>query len=218
MANTSTQGFASALDQLLSLNASVSIYMAHGGTNFGFWSGANYGNFYQPHITSYDYDSPLSEGGQHGYGSDGSDKYAATQAVLLKYQAAAGAAPPPPEPPTPAFFATSFNLTKASDLFDNVPRLSNGSISVPAPNTTEQFGQYYGFTLFTGRVPASGPGSLVVNGVADRAQVFVNGEELGGRGVGGKERRRRTETGTKAETERGREKHRETDTKSEGLR
>ena len=35
----------------------------------GFWSGANGGGgkSYQPHETSYDYDSPVSEAGEHGY-------------------------------------------------------------------------------------------------------------------------------------------------------
>lgn len=40
--------------------------MAHGGTNFGFWAGANVdGEVYQPHITSYDYDAPVSEAGDY---------------------------------------------------------------------------------------------------------------------------------------------------------
>ena len=65
--------------------------MAHGGSNFGFafsrvvsvgtvtdyvygsfWAGANfwYGK-YQADLTSYDYDAPISEAGDHGIGSDG---------------------------------------------------------------------------------------------------------------------------------------------------
>ncbi len=36
--------------------ASFNLYMGYGGTNFGWWSGANGGGkSYQPHITSYDY-------------------------------------------------------------------------------------------------------------------------------------------------------------------
>lgn len=39
----------------------------HGGTNFGFWAGANVdGGRYLPHITSYDYDAPIS--GTRGIG------------------------------------------------------------------------------------------------------------------------------------------------------
>ena len=57
-------------------SGSLSLYMAHGGTNFGFWAGANVGDSYQPHITSYDYDCPVSEGGGYGQpGIGGPNKY-----------------------------------------------------------------------------------------------------------------------------------------------
>lgn len=53
---------------MLSLNASFSFYMFHGGTNFGFTSGANTNDTrdsigYLPQLTSYDYDAPLNEAG-----------------------------------------------------------------------------------------------------------------------------------------------------------
>ena len=41
------------------------MYMFHGGTNFGFTSGAHpMGTEYAPFTTSYDYDAPLSEDGR----------------------------------------------------------------------------------------------------------------------------------------------------------
>ncbi len=44
------------LSMLLSLNGSVSLYMAHGGTNFGLWSGANGGgSSFQPSITRFEH-------------------------------------------------------------------------------------------------------------------------------------------------------------------
>ena len=41
------------------------MYMAYGGTNFGFTAGGNKdkGKFIQPLITSYDYDAPINEYG-----------------------------------------------------------------------------------------------------------------------------------------------------------
>ena len=52
---------------------SVCLYMAHGGTNFGFWAGAN-GNLFD--ITSYDYDCPISEDGCTGQpGIGGANKF-----------------------------------------------------------------------------------------------------------------------------------------------
>lgn len=53
---------------MLAMNASFSFYMFHGGTNFGFTSGANMNDTtesigYLPQLTSYDYDAPLDEAG-----------------------------------------------------------------------------------------------------------------------------------------------------------
>uniref|UniRef100_A0A1I7T672 Beta-galactosidase n=1 Tax=Caenorhabditis tropicalis TaxID=1561998 RepID=A0A1I7T672_9PELO len=45
---------------MYSLGASINFYMIHGGTNFGFWNGAE---AEAPCITSYDYTAPISEAG-----------------------------------------------------------------------------------------------------------------------------------------------------------
>ncbi len=58
----SSSAVASALDEMLGVGASVNMYMAHGGTSFGFGAGANAPPF-QPENTSYDYDAPISEAG-----------------------------------------------------------------------------------------------------------------------------------------------------------
>ena len=54
-------------DFLMSNNHSFSMYMAHGGSNFGLWAGANGVDNktfdYGAHITSYDYDAPINEQG-----------------------------------------------------------------------------------------------------------------------------------------------------------
>ncbi|XP_014664713.1 PREDICTED: beta-galactosidase-1-like protein 2 [Priapulus caudatus] len=58
--------FSENLREILEANASVNFYMYHGGTNFGFMSGADsYESepVYRPTVTSYDYDAPLSENG-----------------------------------------------------------------------------------------------------------------------------------------------------------
>ena len=51
------------IDEMLSKNISFSLYMTHGGTNWGHWAGANSPGF-APDVTSYDYDAPISESGQ----------------------------------------------------------------------------------------------------------------------------------------------------------
>ncbi|KAM7540686.1 hypothetical protein Aperf_G00000020135 [Anoplocephala perfoliata] len=49
----------------MSESVSVNLYMFHGGTNFGYWNGANSPS--EITITSYDYDAPLSEAGDTTY-------------------------------------------------------------------------------------------------------------------------------------------------------
>lgn len=48
---------------MLKLGASVNMYMFHGGTNFGYWNGADEKGRFLPITTSYDYDAPISEAG-----------------------------------------------------------------------------------------------------------------------------------------------------------
>jgi hypothetical protein len=112
MANTSAMSAATMVNAFLAANGSFNLYMAHGepmflcycvvcfvlvklpsscwcsafagGTNWGFWNGANGGGTsFQPSITSYDYDAPISEGGGHGFGADG-DKFAAIQVRVVR--------------------------------------------------------------------------------------------------------------------------------------
>lgn len=53
------------IEELLQTDFSFCYYMVHGGTNFGFWSGANHRpqNDVWPVITSYDYGAPIGEAG-----------------------------------------------------------------------------------------------------------------------------------------------------------
>ncbi|ELK30540.1 Beta-galactosidase-1-like protein [Myotis davidii] len=51
------------LEKMLKLGASVNMYMFHGGTNFGYWNGADEKGHFLPITTSYDYDAPISEAG-----------------------------------------------------------------------------------------------------------------------------------------------------------
>ncbi|MFC7788370.1 beta-galactosidase [Microbacterium sp. MAHUQ-60] len=67
------------LDRLLSAGASVNIYMVHGGTNFGLTAGANDSGRYLPMVTSYDYDSPITESG------DLTEKFHAYREVIAKH-------------------------------------------------------------------------------------------------------------------------------------
>ncbi|GAA1924939.1 beta-galactosidase [Microbacterium aoyamense] len=82
------------LDELLSAGASVNIYMIHGGTNFALTAGANDSGRYLPMVTSYDYDSPISESG------DVTEKFRAFRDVIAKHAPVpAGELPAPVDAP-----------------------------------------------------------------------------------------------------------------------
>lgn len=119
MANTSTAALADDTRALLrwgTSGASLSFYMVHGGTNFGFAQGANVagGGVYQPHITSYDYDAPISEAGDYCQpGIGGACKYHALRAAIAERT---GRDPPPPPPPPAIAAYGSVGLGSTSSL------------------------------------------------------------------------------------------------------
>jgi len=76
----SGEDVAAVFKEIMEKNISVNFYMFHGGTNFGFMNGANHYDIYYPTITSYDYDSLLTEGGAI------TEKYKAVKKVLGEYR------------------------------------------------------------------------------------------------------------------------------------
>lgn len=64
-ARRSAKDLAQTLQYMLLKGANVDFYMYFGGTNFGFWAGANDWGIgrYMADITSYDYDAPMDEAG-----------------------------------------------------------------------------------------------------------------------------------------------------------
>ena len=75
-----TQDICIEIKFILDYGKSFSLYMIHGGTNWAFWAGANDGDKgYQPHITSYDYDAPVTENG------NATEKYFALRELIAKY-------------------------------------------------------------------------------------------------------------------------------------
>ena len=180
MANTSTTGTVGGIATLLASNSSYNLYMAYGGTNFGFRSGANGGGAsFQPVITSYDYDSPISEGGIHGYGPGDGDKFAAFRQLNTYWRGVA----PPADPPAPACTAYgALAMTSSAPLFGNERLLAPAALSgLAAPATMESYGQREGYAIYRAAVPAGASGDSVVTlgGLADRAEIFVGGTSAG---------------------------------------
>jgi len=159
-------------EDMLEEGASVNFYMFHGGTNFGFYNGANCQerDRYEPTITSYDYDSLLSEDGEP------TDKYRAVRETLSRYADAGGAELPAPIGKR-AYGRVP--MTERAALLGQADRLA-APVRATCPEPMEKLGQDYGFILYTTRI--SGPRELqelVVQEVRDRALVFLDGELQG---------------------------------------
>ena len=164
------QDAAKNLDDILSCGGSVSAYMFHGGTNFGFWNGANHYDFYQPTVSSYDDDAPVNECG------DLTPKYHLFKEVVSKY----AEIPDIQVPETmPKANYGEVKFTHSADLFTNLDALSHG-VKVTCPEPMEKLGQGYGYILY--RAHVRGPREelpIIIQDVHDRAHIFVDGKFVG---------------------------------------
>lgn len=158
------------LDKMLAANANVNLYMFHGGTSFGFGSGANSPPF-QPQPTSYDYDAPISEAG------DLTAKYFAIKETIQKYM-------PIPEIAVNATDEKGdyglVTLGPASTLLlDSMPKTFK--VTSKWPLTFETLGQAHGLVIYETTVNdfLTDPALLEIKGVHDRAYVFVDGVKMG---------------------------------------
>ncbi|HEX6809810.1 MAG TPA: beta-galactosidase family protein [Gemmatimonadaceae bacterium] len=167
--STPLSGFLSKYDSLLARGASVSLYMFHGGTNFGFTSGANYTKTMpiEPSMTSYDYGAPLSEAGWP------TAKYYALRDVIRRR--VSYAIPDVPER-LPVIAVGPFRLTQRADLFDLVARVPPAHAQEPL--SFADLGQSQGYVLYRHHAAGALDGELAVPGLRDFAEVFVNGRRV----------------------------------------
>jgi beta-galactosidase len=155
------------LHWILSQGYSINLYMFHGGTNFGFMNGANWEKVYEPDVTSYDYDSPVSESGALA------KKYSAFRDVIAKHRP--GVKLPDPPAPLPIIEIPEFELTESAPLWLNLPTATK----VDHSRGMESFGQSYGYILYRTRLTAPATGDLVIHELRSYAEVFVNGKLIG---------------------------------------
>lgn len=164
-AEDAAKGLAEILDQ----GASVSVYMAHGGTNFGWMNGANDFDEYQPTVNSYDDDAPLNE-----YGKP-TEKYYKMQTVLRDRGFAVDSALPPSA--SPAAYGT-VSLLQSADLLEQLNVLSEERLFV-TPQPMEKLDQGYGFICYKTIIKGPKEKETLHLDVHDRAYVFLNGKYLG---------------------------------------
>ncbi|MFF2010511.1 beta-galactosidase family protein [Streptomyces sp. NPDC058195] len=169
---------AEALREIMECGASVNIYMAHGGTNFAGWAGANRSGPVQdedflPTVTSYDYDAPIDEYGR------ATEKFRLFREVLAAY----ADGPLPGLPPEPVGLAAGVRarLTGWASL-DTVLEALGDEEGAPSgmPPTFEELGVDRGLVRYRVSVPGPRqPYGLDVTGLRDRAVVRVDGVRAG---------------------------------------
>ncbi|NWY76364.1 GLB1L protein, partial [Erithacus rubecula] len=213
-ASTSAAWVARGLEDMLQLGASINMqvvswqralppgeYMFHGGTNFAYWSGADYKDQYKPVTTSYDYDAPLSEAG------DPTEKLFAIRTVIGKFQPLP-VGPMPPATPKYAYGRVALRKVSAypkgctapawhystgqhsslslqyADLLDVLDVLCpSGPIQSQFPLTFEALKQAYGFMVYHTQLPWDVPDPATLgappHSICDRGYVMLQKEYQG---------------------------------------
>src|SRR5438270_6904097 len=184
------------LDYILNRGDGINLYMFHGGTSFGFMSGANWNdNTYFSDVTSYDYGAPLDEAGHP------TPKFLAFRKIFAKYafcpsntatdagvphpsqshregwdestQTGEACLPPIPEPPAVITIPT-ITLSESTPLWTNLP----APIHSDTPKPMDQLDQPYGYILYRHQLPAAISGDLVprilvIDELHDYAQIYL---------------------------------------------
>ncbi|MBR4743605.1 MAG: beta-galactosidase [Oscillospiraceae bacterium] len=157
------------LAEILDCGASVSVYMMHGGTNFGFMNGANCYEEYQPTVNSYDDDAPISENGSL------TKKYFRFKDVLGA-RGFVREAEIPFEIPCCAYGTVPF--TRQADFLQCI-----GDLSLPvksaAPMTMEALDQGYGFVCYKTVIRGPREKQPLLFTAHDRAYVFADDKFIG---------------------------------------
>ena len=146
---------------------SVNLYMFHGGTNFGWMNGANSdGTDFRPDTTSYDYDAPLDEKGaprrKYFLFRDAISKSTGVPVPTVSFQ----------DPVVTFDFAPGI---ESASLWRNLPTPVRSKTLL----TMEDIGQSYGYILYRTGLDEGDGGELVIDGLHDYAQIYINQEMIG---------------------------------------
>lgn len=154
------------LDYMLKNRHSFSIYMAHGGTSWGLWAGAD--RPFSPDTSSYDYDAPISEAGWP------TEKFWRIRDLFSKYLLPGETLPAVP-PTNPVIAIPSFTLDQTAPIFTNLPAPKKDA----TPRTMEAYDQARGCMVYRTTLPAGPAGVLSAREVHDFAWIFLDGKKVG---------------------------------------
>lgn len=164
------QAMVDGMRDMLDRNISFSLYMTHGGTNWGHWAGANSPGF-APDVTSYDYDAPINEAGQT------TPKYFELREMMANYNDGKKLPAVPKEYPVISIPKVQF--TEVAPLYDNLPAPS--VTSSDTPRTFEEMDMGWGCMMYRTTIQQNiaSESVLKITEAHDYAQVFLNGKYIG---------------------------------------
>ncbi len=165
------------ISQMLDRGISFSLYMTHGGTNWGHWAGANSPGF-APDVTSYDYDAPINEAGQvtpkFWTLRQAMERYSGDYDPATKTWGAQKKLPAVPKE-IPTIAIPKFELKEFAPLLQGCDSIAKqGGIM-----TFEEMDFGWGSMLYRTTLPAIPSQSILKMEAHDYAQVFLNGEFIG---------------------------------------
>jgi beta-galactosidase len=164
---TDAEAQAAELEWILKQGYSISIYMFHGGTSFGWMNGANWdNNHYEPDVTSYDYDSALDESGEP------TPKYFLFRDAIAK---ATGIPAPPTKIKILPISTPAAPMSQSVSLWSTLPQ----PVVTEQVKSMEDLDQAYGYILYRKVIDTPVSGDLVLDQLHDYALIYANGELLG---------------------------------------
>jgi beta-galactosidase len=153
---------------MLERRCSLNLYMVCGGTNFGFFNGANATaeEPYAPVTTSYDYLAAIDEAGRP------TTKYFAFRDAIAR----ARATTPRPVPPKPETIAVPrCRLDESAGLDASLRR----TIETERPLPMEFCNQSFGYILYRTELSRTGAGTLEIDELHDYASVLLDRRIVG---------------------------------------
>lgn len=164
----SVDSFIGSLKDMMDRKISFSLYMAHGGTSFGQWGGANAAP-YSAMVSSYDYNAPIGEQGNT------TEKFFAIRELLKNYLQEGETLGEIP-PAMPIIEIPTFELKESALLFANLPIPHKTENIQPMEN----FDQGWGRILYRTKLAASAvKQKIVITELHDWATIFINGKTIG---------------------------------------
>jgi beta-galactosidase len=162
-----TQRIVSELKYMLDQKESFSIYMVHGGTSFGTYSGAN-APPYLPQTTSYDYDAPIDEAGNP------TEKFYEIRKLFANYLQTGETLPAIP-PTNKIQKPNAVKFTAFAALSKNLPT----PIAADTVKLMEDLDQNFGCVEYQTTLKAGDKALLQFGEIHDYALIYIDGNLIG---------------------------------------